>query len=59
MNAKLQDAALDAIGLISNTQWDIAFVARYGNADFAAKAIENLRRAAAELQAALDEVKEC
>jgi hypothetical protein len=57
MNDKLQDAALDALGLIGSAQWEIAFVARYGNKDFAAKAIENLQLAAAELQAALDEVK--
>ena len=58
MSDKLQDAALDALGLIGSTQWEIAFVVRYGNKDFAAKAINNLLLAAAELQAAIDEVKE-
>ena len=58
MSDDLQSAALDVAGAIGNVQWEIAFVARFGDRDFAARAIKKLQLAAAELQAALDEVKE-
>jgi len=58
MGNKLQSAALDVAGAIGNVQWEIAFVARFGDREFAARASKKLQRAAAELQAALDEVKE-
>ena len=58
MKDKLQSAALAAAASASEVQWYIAMVARYGEKMYAKRAILKLQTAAAELQAALDEVKE-
>ena len=57
MQGNLQSAALDAAGIVGNTQWALAFVARHGNVEMAEKAVRELLLAASELQAALDEGK--
>ena len=58
MSDKLQNAAIDAAGIVGTAQWSLAMVARHGSRELAAKAVKDLMLAAAELQAALDEVKE-
>jgi len=58
MGNKLQNAALAAAASASDVQWYIAMAARYGEKMYAERAILKLQTAAAELQAALDEVKE-
>ena len=58
MSDDLQSAAIDVAGIVGSVQWALAMVARHGSRDLAAKAVKDLLLAAAELQAALDEVKE-
>ena len=58
MGNNLQSAAIDAAGIVGTAQWALAMVARHGSRELAAKAVKDLLLAAAELQAALDEVKE-
>ena len=58
MGNNLQSAAVDAAGVVGSAQWALAMVARHGSPEYAAQAVNNLQLAAAELQAALDEVKE-
>ena len=58
MSDNLQGAAIDAAGVVGSAQWALAMVARHGSRDLAAKAVKDLLLATAELQAALDEVKE-
>ena len=58
MGNDLQSAAIDAAGVVGSTQWALSMVARFGSRELAAKVVKDLLLAAAELQAALDEVKE-
>ena len=58
MSEKLQNAVVDAAGVIGSLQWALAMVARHGRPEYARIAVQKLEEVAAELQAALDEVKE-
>ena len=58
MGDKLQSAAVDAAGVVGSAQWALAMVARHGSPEYARIAVQNLEEVVAELQAALDEVKE-
>jgi hypothetical protein len=58
MGNNLQSAAINTAGLLGDVQWDIAMASRHGDRFYAERAVKKLLLAAAELQAALDEVKE-